>query len=55
MREGVEGDGGDEEEGQEVGGGEEGKALRLLIGTKVLRRRKLRRMVITQLLRERAA
>ena len=42
-------------EGEEEGGGEERQIVRLLLGGRMLRRRKLRRIALAQLLQERAA
>ena len=57
LREGREGDEGEQGEMDEEGGegGEERQIVRLLLGGRMLRRRKLRRMALAHLLRERAA
>ena len=44
-----------ESEGEEEGGGEERQIVRLLVGGRALRRRKLRRMALAHILQERAA
>jgi hypothetical protein len=51
--EGYEGDEGEDEEGE--GGGDERQIVRLLVGGRMLRRRKLRRLALAHILRERAA
>jgi hypothetical protein len=57
LREGHEGDEIEEgeSEGEEEGGGEERQIVRLLLGGRMLRRRKLRRLALAHILQERAA
>src|SRR5947208_3271165 len=59
LREGREGEEVSEDEsegeGEEEGGGEERQIVRLLLGGRMLRRRKLRRIALAQLLQDRAA
>jgi hypothetical protein len=55
FREGREGNEAEEDEGEEEGSGDERQIVRLLLGGRALRRRKLRRMALAHLLQERAA